>query len=209
MPRYTDNYNLILPNDNEHYDVDVANSNNTSIDNILINKVNKVAGKGLSECDFTVEYKRKVDALQKIYKPCGSVATYNDLDNITNRNVGDIWNVIDEDRDYCWNGLQWYLLGDTIDLGAYETKEESKLHSYIITTETTIAENTDYTIPCSYKVGEDVLTIYYMGERLIKDVHYKEVGNEGTINNKIQFYNWGQAVPTGRTIEFCVRGVYS
>ena len=29
------------------------------------------------------------------------------------------------------------------------------------------------------------------------------------ISNKIQFYNWGQSVPIGRTIEFIVRGVYS
>lgn len=79
----------------------------------------------------------------------------------------------------------------------------------IITTTATISENTDYTIPLNYKVGADVLEIYYMGERLIKGTHYLEVGNNGAISNTIQFYNWGQSVPTGRTIEFIVRGVYS
>lgn len=208
MPRYTDNYNLILPNKGEHYDVDVANANNTSIDSILKNKVNEVAGKGLSECDFTVEYKRKVDSLQKIYKLKGSVETYEDLLAISVSSVGDIWNVIEENTDYCWDGNAWFELGDSVDLEDYETKEEANLHSYTVTTATEIAENTDYTIPCNYKVGADVLTIYYMGEKLIKGVHYIEVGNNNSISNKIQFYNWGQAVPTNRTIEFVVKGVY-
>lgn len=78
----------------------------------------------------------------------------------------------------------------------------------IVTTTATISENTDYTIPLNYKVGADVLDIYYMGEKLVKGTHYIEVGNAGEVSNTIQFYNWGQAVPSGRTIEFIVRGVY-
>ena len=78
----------------------------------------------------------------------------------------------------------------------------------IINTTTEIAENTNYTIPLNYKVGADVLDIFYMGEKLIKGTHYIEVGTTGSVSNTIQFYNWGQAVPSGRTIEFIVRGVY-
>lgn len=78
----------------------------------------------------------------------------------------------------------------------------------IITTTEEISENTNYTIPLNYKVGADVLDIFYMGEKLIKGTHYIEVGNTGEVSNTIQFYNWGQAVPSGRTIEFIVRGVY-
>ena len=78
----------------------------------------------------------------------------------------------------------------------------------IINTTTEIAENTNYTIPLNYKVGSDVLDIYYMGEKLIKGTHYIEVGNTGEVSNTIQFYEWGQAVPSERTIEFIVRGVY-
>jgi len=83
-----------------------------------------------------------------------------------------------------------------------------KIQKATITTTTEIAENTNYTIPLNYKVGADVLDIFYMGEKLIKDTHYIEIGNAGSVSNTIQFYNWGQAVPTGRTIEFIVRGVY-
>lgn len=89
------------------------------------------------------------------------------------------------------------------------TKENlQKIQTSLITTTTEIAENTNYTIPLNYKVGSDVLDIYYMGEKLIKGTHYIEVGNTGSVSNTIQFYEWGQAVPTGRTIEFIVRGVY-
>lgn len=83
-----------------------------------------------------------------------------------------------------------------------------KIQKATITTTTEIAENTNYTIPLNYKVGADVLDIFYMGEKLIKGTHYIEVGNDGEVSNTIQFYNWGQAVPSGRTIEFIVRGVY-
>lgn len=87
--------------------------------------------------------------------------------------------------------------------------QDIRQHRYSITTDEEIAENTDYEIPCYYKVGDDVLDIFYMGEKLIKGIHFIEVGETGAISNIIQFYNWGQSVPAGRTIEFVVRGVYS
>lgn len=90
-----------------------------------------------------------------------------------------------------------------------ELEDKATTSTYIVTTTETIAENTDYEIPCYYKVGNNSLDVFYQGENLIKDVHYKEIGNEGTISNKIQFYDWGQAVPANRVIKFVVRGVYS
>lgn len=89
-----------------------------------------------------------------------------------------------------------------------ENADEIIAAKSIITTTAEIAENTNYTIPLNYKVGADVLDIFYMGEKLSKGTHYIEVGTTGSVSNTIQFYNWGQAVPSGRTIEFIVRGVY-
>ena len=89
-----------------------------------------------------------------------------------------------------------------------ENADEIIAAKSIITTTEEIAENTNYTIPLNYKVGADVLDIFYMGEKLIKGTHYIEVGTTGSVSNTIQFYEWGQAVPSGRTIEFIVRGVY-
>lgn len=43
MPNYTKNLNLILPNENENYDVEVANTNNKIIDDKIGNKVEKVS----------------------------------------------------------------------------------------------------------------------------------------------------------------------
>lgn len=88
-------------------------------------------------------------------------------------------------------------------------EEAITINRKVIKTETEIAENTNYTIPLYYQVGNNSLEIVYMGEKLIKDIHYKEIGDEGTISNTIQFFDWGMNVPTGRTIEFVVRGEYN
>lgn len=41
MAEYTENLNLILPNENENYDVEVANTNNRLIDAAISSKVEK------------------------------------------------------------------------------------------------------------------------------------------------------------------------
>lgn len=65
MPNYTQNYNLIKPKENENYDIeDVTNTNMDIIDTQLGNKVEKIAGKGLSTNDFTNKYKEKLDSLE-------------------------------------------------------------------------------------------------------------------------------------------------
>lgn len=78
-----------------------------------------------------------------------------------------------------------------------------------VTTSTTIAENTNYTIPLNYRVGDNSLEVYYQGTKLIKGEHYIEVGTAESISNIIQFYDWGQAVPANRLLEFRVKGVYT
>ena len=127
----------------------------------------------------------------------------------TDNTIGDVWNILEDNNNYCWDGLEWVELGINIDLSEYATNQSVKAYVFTITTISEIPENTNYEIPCNYKVGQDVLEIYYMGERLIKGTHYIEVGTDGDISNTIQFYDWGQSVPIGRTIEFVVRGVHS
>lgn len=78
-----------------------------------------------------------------------------------------------------------------------------------LTTTAPIAENTNYTIPLNYKVGSNTLDIYYMGEKLVKNEHYIEVGESGAVSNIIQFKDWEQSVPKDRIIEFVVKGEYS
>ena len=95
---------------------------------------------------------------------------------------------------------------DGIENGAQKNLTET--HTTLTTT-TTIAENTDYTIPVNYKVGSNTLDIYYMGEKLVKNEHYIEVGESGAVSNIIQFKDWGQSVPKDRIIEFVVKGEYN
>ena len=64
MPDYTTNYALIKPKKSENYDIDdVTRKNMDTIDTQLFNKVDKIPGKGLSSCDFTEQYKTKLDRL--------------------------------------------------------------------------------------------------------------------------------------------------
>lgn len=80
---------------------------------------------------------------------------------------------------------------------------------FVVTQE--IAANTNFTIPINYKVGENTLEVYYMGENLIRDTdnqegHYKEIGEEGSISNILQV---GWKVNVGRYFKFVVRGDYN
>lgn len=125
MAKYTENYNLEKPDKTEYYDIETANKNNDIIDARLFEKQDKQAGKGLSTNDFTNEYKQKIDALQKIYKYCGSADTVSDLDTIEERQIGDVYNVKDINIDYCWNGTEWTELGSAVDLTNYQTVEQA------------------------------------------------------------------------------------
>lgn len=111
MPSYTEKLNLILPNENENYDVQVANTNNKLIDNEMSNKVDKEIGKVLSTNDFTNEYKKKIDAIQILYRFKGNVETLNELNLKTNNNIGDVWNCKEDNNNYCWNKEEWVNIG--------------------------------------------------------------------------------------------------
>lgn len=90
-----------------------------------------------------------------------------------------------------------------------------KPHKYKLTITSDTAVGAEITIPCYYKVGQDVLDVYLEGERLIKssdeagtDGHYVEVGETDSISNKIKLTNDWNA-KAGWTFEFVVRGEYS
>lgn len=73
----------------------------------------------------------------------------------------------------------------------------------------------EITLPCYYKVGEEVLDVYLNGERLIKssddtgtDGHYLEIGDIGTISNKIKTTtDWN--LEANDVLDLVVRGEYS
>ena len=73
----------------------------------------------------------------------------------------------------------------------------------------------EITIPCYYKVGEDVLDVYLNGERLLKssddsgtDGHYREIGDIGSISNKIKTTtDWN--LEADDVLDLVVRGEYN
>lgn len=74
-----------------------------------------------------------------------------------------------------------------MDGGGGSSGSQVALDQASVTIENPIEANTDYTIPLNYTVGSEDLEVFYCGNKLQKDVDYTEVGNVGTISNKIQF----------------------
>lgn len=78
----------------------------------------------MSTNDFTNEYKKKVDALQTLYRFKGNVETLAELYSKTDNNIGDTWNCKEDGNNYTWNKEEWINIGTNIDLSGYATKEE-------------------------------------------------------------------------------------
>lgn len=185
MSDYTEHYNLKKPKQSENYNVDDANTNNTIIDTTLFGKVDKIPGKGLSENDFTDNYKQKIDMLQKIYSYKGSVASLAKLNEITGQKSGDIYNVISANKDYAWNGEEWGELGTAVDLSGLATTadlETAKIvvkneletginshieHRYILVLTADVAKGGTITIPCYYKVRRWNIRCFLHGRKAI------------------------------------------
>ena len=91
--------------------------------------------------------------------------------------------------------------------------DNSKKYKLILENNSTAGQ--EITLPCYYKVAEDVLDVYLNGERLLKstddagtDGHYREVGDAGSISNKIKSTtDW--SLSQGDTLELVVRGEYN
>lgn len=60
--------------------------------------------------------------ISSLYRPKGSVATYNDLP--TNAQIGDVYDVQSTGMNYVWTGSKWDELGAIIDLSPYYTKTD-------------------------------------------------------------------------------------
>lgn len=70
------------------------------------------------------EYKQEVNSkISAVYRYKGSVANYATLP-IFNREIGDVWNLLDTGANYAWSDFGWDKLSETVDLSGYATKEE-------------------------------------------------------------------------------------
>lgn len=137
----------------------------------------------------------------------GSVDTYSDLLALENVEEGDLYTIIDQKKNYGWNGEEWIFYS--------EVANEEISYKYYLKIEDNKEANAEITIPCYYKVGEEVLDVYLNGERLLKstddagtDGHYREVGDTGSISNKIKTTtDWN--LEKGDVLDLVVRGEYN
>ena len=76
---------------------------------------------------------------------CGSVATYDDLEDIENPQKGDIYQVIDENNQwYIYNGTSWDEFNIGIDVSNFVTLDVyTTLPENILTNSTDVQQNTD------------------------------------------------------------------
>lgn len=94
-----------------------------------------------------------------------------------------------------------------------EESVETYIYNLILTAN--VAAGGEITLPFYYKVGANVLQVYYMGQLLLlssddagTDGHYREVGTSGSLSNKIKLtMDW--SAETGEYFKFVVKGVYT
>ena len=94
-----------------------------------------------------------------------------------------------------------------------DNKSISKKYRFDIDQDTDLGA--EITLPFYYKIGADVLDVFYVGQRLIKcstnddeaTGHYSEVGEADSVSNKIKITSDWKA-SAGNYFEFVVRGEY-
>ena len=92
--------------------------------------------------------------------------------------------------------------------------EQLTQHTYNLILDENIAAGGEITLPFYYKVGANVLQVYYMGQLLLlssddagTDGHYREVGEADSISNKIKLTtDW--SADKGEYFKFVVKGAY-
>lgn len=93
--------------------------------------------------------------------------------------------------------------------------EQLTQHTYNLILNENVAAGGEITLPFYYKVGANVLQVYYMGQLLLlssddagSNGHYREVGTSGSLSNKIKLtMDW--SAETGEYFKFVVKGVYT
>lgn len=160
---------------NSEFNIDTALNNNwdkidSKYNELDDGKVDKVEGKSLSSNDFTTTEKNKLANID-------NNAQVNTIEAIKVNGV-----LLEIGTDKSVNiEIQG---GETV---AIQTARQ------IITKNTTIANNHEITLPLNYIVGDNSLSLFWNGSKLImatdtSDGHYKEVGTAGQISNKITMY---------------------
>lgn len=178
---------------------------NQKVTDLDMNEIKKVVNNNAEELNSTNE--KVALGFKSAFTYKGSVNTYTDLSSIEAIN-GDIYTVNDEGKNYVYNGQNWIEYNVNINITSIQEEVNElnnkinaiktiKFESSIITTENEISQNTDYEVP-QYSLNTDSLSIYFEGNKLIKNINYIEVDT-----THIQFKDWD--VPVDSNLEIIIR----
>lgn len=96
-----------------------------------------------------------------------------------------------------------------IDADCLNTLQDNiEKHQYHLSTTSELADNSQIELPAYYKVGSDVLEVYFEGQLLKKDEHYTEVGETGSLSNLMQIKQWGDTIDSGSSFDFVIQGTF-
>ena len=116
----------------------------------------------------TVYTKSEIDSmLSAMYIYRGSVETFNNLPSEGN-NIGDVWNVADENCTYAWNGNGWDKMGSSFDLSGYMTIENADakyVHLVDGNSQVYATNNVGQQRSINYSVNADALSLAYRNDR--------------------------------------------
>ena len=81
-------------------------------------------GYGITDAATKEELAEVEQKIHGLFRFKGSVPTKADLELIEDPEVGDVYNVEEDEMDYAWDGEKWDSLGSRIDLSNYWSKDE-------------------------------------------------------------------------------------
>ena len=93
-------------------------------------------------------------------------------------------------------------------------EESVEIYIYNLILTANVAAGGEIVLPFYYKVGANILQVYYMGQLLLlssddagTNGHYREVGTADSLSNKIKLTtDW--SAETGEYFKFVLKGVY-
>jgi len=90
----------------------------------ITNTPSTLAGYGITDGATKTELQQVAQQISHAYKYKGSVSTYDDLEDIVDPEIGDVYNIEDTGKNFAWTGTEWDDLGGLADLSDYWSKEE-------------------------------------------------------------------------------------
>ena len=90
----------------------------------VINTPDTLEGYGITDAATKEELAEVEAKIVGVFHYKGSVNTRADLDNVEDPQIGDVYNVLEDGKNFAWDGEAWDDLGGVVDLSNYWSKDE-------------------------------------------------------------------------------------